>query len=1167
MSIPRHKSIKSRSAKLVLLAGASLGMLAVSQAALAQDNTDDEIVVTGTRQIIQDAIALKRQATTVVDGLSADEIGDLPALSIADALEQITSVGSQREGSGATEVSIRGLGPFLGSTVINGREATNGSGDRSVNFGQFPSELFNKLEVYKTQEASFIEGGVAGQIALSTLKPLEYGKRRVQLQAKGNIQPDNLNIDDRERTIGYRLTGSYIDQWESNSIGEFGLSIGGQIQRRPNAEQEARSTSTFQACRLPLISSGNSCNDTESFRTFIEDEFDDGDDVRPVIRGIEVTEDNLDAFTDQELAGAFLNLASDNNGGDTFGASFIDDADVQAAQEINPFTGQPFAFGEDFVLTSSSRSFRQNITDDQRDAIFGAVQWRPNDRIDINVDAQYSDRSFTEIRNEISFDANDLEVNGDSDLLDGFELQTTSTGALRVGGTSGPIEARTQFSERTEEYIGGGANVSWDLTDRLNLSVDGSYSDTSRREEQFRGRVGSGSRLIGIDILQNGTQGQQFTLLNTDVNDPSIFTDDNVEVQEDLNQFRNHEIYAIKGDLEYDLDNGFFTALKAGARYSVQNYDQLPRVRNEIELDDNSDFLDGLFPSEIGGTPVFATIELDIGDSDERELANALGLGTLVGFGVLGNGNDLNNDTFEDVTGFVPGTTVPFTIDSNGDIDVTGTAAELGALGFLNNGDTDTVNEGGGLGSNLGPLVAAACAREGFVEDDFLDGETNGNLITNIDSDGNEIAAGTGNTFLTFDGLCLPETLLGRGFIAPTAADASAAELVQSVDIEEETTAFYAQANFDTHFDGLPLRGNFGLRYIDTTLTSNSFRGGFDVDVDDDGNITDLDISGNIDDLVTLREEFSYSELLPSVNAVLEVRENILLRGGVFRAISRPDPSDLGSGRSIIALSLDDTVDEATTVGDFIGGVIANGNPRLEPFTSWNYDVAVEWYPNEDSILGIGVYLKDFTGGFQNSLQAETFTVNGQDVTVDVPVLTTTDERSQIFGVELNAAHAFTYLPGALSGLGFKASYNYADSDFEFEDGQFGEAVTLDQSGEVVSVRQGFVPPANLVGLSKHTANGQVYWNIGDATVTAIGKYRSEFFQQFITTPLNLRFIDDAFVLDGRLSYKINDRFKFSLEGTNLLNTAREQFNPTLDNFAEINVFGPRYFAGITAKF
>jgi len=66
---------------------------------------------------------------------------------------------------------------------------------------------------------------------------------------------------------------------------------------------------------------------------------------------------------------------------------------------------------------------------------------------------------------------------------------------------------------------------------------------------------------------------------------------------------------------------------------------------------------------------------------------------------------------------------------------------------------------------------------------------------------------------------------------------------------------------------------------------------------------------------------------------------------------------------------------------------------------------------------------------------------------------------------------------------------------------------------------------------------------------------------------LNLRFIDEAFVLDARLSYKINNNFKLSIEGTNLLNTAREQFNPTLDNFAEINVFGPRVFAGVTAKF
>ena len=1156
-AISNTKSLLKRS----LLMGVGVSTLALSQASLAQDNSD-EIVVTGTRQVIQDAIKLKRQATTVVDGLSADEIGELPALSIAEALEQITSVGSQREGSGATEVSIRGLGPFLGSTVINGREATNGSGDRSVNFGQFPSELFNTIEVFKTQEASFIEGGVAGQIALSTVKPLDYGKRRVQLQAKGNLQPDNLNIDDRDRTVGYRLTGSYVDQWEGNKFGEFGLSIGGQIQRRPNAEQEARSSSTFDACRVELLD-GNSCDDFEDFRQFVDDELDN-DDVVPGFANFD--DDDLDNFSDQEIVDIFRDLRSEEFSGDedvTFGQAFINDADVQDARVINPFTGQPFGVSEDVVLTSGTREFRQNVTDDSRDSIFAATQWRPNDRFEFNADLQYSDRTFSEVRRNILFEANDIEPLGDSSVIEGFELVTASDGSIRRATTTGGIQAQLQESVRSEEYLGFGGNIAFDVSERLRLFIDGSYSDTSRSEEQLRVRFATPSVTTGLEVLQNGGEAFQVTVVDTNVLDSSIFTDDSVEVQEDLNQFRNNTIQAIRGDIEYDVDNGFFTTFKAGARFSQLEYDQLPRVRNEIEIDDNSDFIDGEFASSVGGVDVLSRIELDIGTGDERSLANDLGLGDLVGFGTLGGGNDLNNDTFEGVTGLVPNSTATFVIDNNGDFDITATAAEFARLGFGNDGDTDTPNEGF---SNLGSLAAAACARDTFIESDFLNGEVNGNLITNIDSNGNVLDVGTGNEFITFTDLsCLANAVVGRDLTAPTAADASGAELVQSVDINEDTTALYAQFDYETTFDGLPIRGNFGVRYIDTTLTSNGFRAALEIDVDDEGNITGIDSSTSTDDIVAVQNRFSYSELLPSFNFVAELKDDVLFRGGVFRALSRPDPSDLGNGRSFAVLDLTDN-DETTSISDFIGGVTANGNPNLEPFTSWNYDLAAEWYPNEDSILAVGAYYKVFTGGFQNTLQSETFNINGEDITVSVPVLTTSDETNTIFGVELNAAHAFTYLPGIWSGLGFKASYNYADSNFEFEDGQFGEAVTLD-AGDIVNVREGFISPANLPGLSKHTANGQVYLNIGKASFTGVGKYRSSFFQQFINTPSFLRFIDDAFVADARISYKVNDNIKLSLEGTNLLNTARQQFNPTLDSFAELNVFGPRYFAGITAKF
>ena len=1024
------RSLKSVAAhKAFLMAGVTLSSLVVATAATAQDGqSDDVIVVEGVRKTIQDSIDLKRNNTSIVDGLSADDIGDLPALSIAEALETITSVGSQREGSGATEVSIRGLGPFLGSTVINGREATNGSGDRSVNFSQFPSELFNKLEVYKTQEASLIEGGVAGQISLSTLKPLDYGKDRVQLQAKFNVNPDNLALDNPIRDFGYRLTGSVVKQFETG-LGDFGISIGAQTNITPNPEQEARSSSTFDACVIAGLDS-SSC-----------------DGSFPNIEGNDRI--NLDGSP-----------AADNIG-----------------------ATQPF------VLTSSSRSFRQNITDDQRDAIFGAVQWQPNDRLDINIDAQYSDRTFTEFRSDIVFDANDiLEVDTSiaptlengiltyttdaSDLDDEiFPLTTFSDGSLRTATTTGDIEANSQFSERLEEYIGFGGSVAYDATERLNISVDGSYSDTSRRENQIQARVVTGGTTnIGVEVLPDGDVVHRFTVVDQDVTDPANFTDDNTRIREDLNQFRNNTIWAVRGDANYALDGEYISNIRVGARYSSLSYDQLPRVRNEFEFDDGGDEF-AEFATEIDGVPVD--------------------------------------------------------------------------------------------GSNIATLAASTCANSIFPESRFLNGESSGNLITNIDEDGNVIESGTGNTFLTFDGLCLGETLLGRTLSAPTADQASGAELVQSVDVQEDTFAAYVQFDYNTELSGVPVRGNFGVRYVDTTVDSDSFRTNLIATVDDMGIITD--VSADLNDVQPISSSFDYSVFLPSFNLAADVKEDVVFRAGIFRALSRPDPSDLGNGRTFQLSNLDET-DQDTTISDFISGIGSSGNPQLEPFLSWNFDAALEWYPNDDTIFAVGVYYKTFNGGFENVAQIETFTVNGETFDATVPQQSTSDDSSDLFGIEVNAAHAFTYLPAPFDGFGFKASYNYADSNFEFESGRLGDGTLVAADGTITQLT-GFVDPADVPGLSTHTGNAQIYYKIGGLQLQGIAKYRSEYFQPFLNTPQNLRFIDDATVFEARVSYKLNDNIKISVEGVNLFNEPREQFNPTLNSFAEINVYGPRYFAGITGKF
>jgi len=95
-------------------------------------------VVTGIRASQRTSIETKRNATTIVDAISADQIGVLPDNSIAETLERVVGVTGDRFKGSASELSIRGLGPFLGFATINGRDISTGGGNRSVSFQQFP---------------------------------------------------------------------------------------------------------------------------------------------------------------------------------------------------------------------------------------------------------------------------------------------------------------------------------------------------------------------------------------------------------------------------------------------------------------------------------------------------------------------------------------------------------------------------------------------------------------------------------------------------------------------------------------------------------------------------------------------------------------------------------------------------------------------------------------------------------------------------------------------------------------------------------------------------------------------------------------------------------------------------------------------------------------------
>src|SRR5688572_1552725 len=174
-----------------VVAAVSLALLAMAGASHAQStaSTLEKIEVTGIRASLEKSIAVKKDAPTNVEVVTAEDIGKMPDKNIADALSRLTGVNVQYglalAMDEAERVSIRGTSPNLNLVTINGHSLSSGDwhvGDqsaasgRSVGFGLMPSQLIGQSIVYKTGQADLPDGGIAGTVDIRTRKPLDFAK-------------------------------------------------------------------------------------------------------------------------------------------------------------------------------------------------------------------------------------------------------------------------------------------------------------------------------------------------------------------------------------------------------------------------------------------------------------------------------------------------------------------------------------------------------------------------------------------------------------------------------------------------------------------------------------------------------------------------------------------------------------------------------------------------------------------------------------------------------------------------------------------------------------------------------------------------------------------------------------------------------------------------------
>jgi TonB-dependent receptor len=236
-----------RALKLGASSGAMLMAMALAGAAAAQqapapaadDTAVEEVVVTGFRASLANALDIKRRENDLVDVIKAQDIADFPDLNLAESLQRVPGVSIDRDGGEGRTITVRGLGPDFTVVRLNGLEAlaTTGGKDssgganrgRQFDFSIFASELFNSVTVRKSTSASNEEGSLGAIIDLQASRPFDFSGPALSMGAK-------VGWNDLSRKKDPRFTFLASNRWDTG-IGEIGALISVAYAERKTLEE------------------------------------------------------------------------------------------------------------------------------------------------------------------------------------------------------------------------------------------------------------------------------------------------------------------------------------------------------------------------------------------------------------------------------------------------------------------------------------------------------------------------------------------------------------------------------------------------------------------------------------------------------------------------------------------------------------------------------------------------------------------------------------------------------------------------------------------------------------------------------------------------------------------------------------------------------------------
>ncbi len=204
-----HYKLLAAASGLALMATAGAHAQTAAPAPASDSAQVDEVVVTGVRKSLREALDVKRGSDKVVEAISAKDIGVLPDVTIAESIARLPGVNATRDRGNDSQAVVRGLGARLVLGTINNREVASSEPDRNVRWEIYPSEVVSGVQVYKSQSADLIAGGVAATINIDTIAPLDYKGPQFVVRAGPVFYDGGKDIPNYD-TTGYRASGSWV---------------------------------------------------------------------------------------------------------------------------------------------------------------------------------------------------------------------------------------------------------------------------------------------------------------------------------------------------------------------------------------------------------------------------------------------------------------------------------------------------------------------------------------------------------------------------------------------------------------------------------------------------------------------------------------------------------------------------------------------------------------------------------------------------------------------------------------------------------------------------------------------------------------------------------------------------------------------------------------------